>query len=187
MFAKFKAWWQDVNPRDQVRLTFAPRTIQINQQSLQICEASEHDVAAMVAIEKMIYGNAPWNRAAFMADLRRHDRLYLVLKDSDNNVLGFIGGAFNMFKQDTHITNFGVQPNYQRKGLGTYLFKALKQVALAKDMQTMSLEVRVSNYQAQQLYRHLGFVDGEIKPRYYYDNHEDALDMVAKLNQPQKD
>ena len=48
-------------------------------------------------------------------------------------------------------------------------------------MKTLSLEVRVSNYQAQRLYRQTGFIDGEIKRHYYLDDHEDALDMVAQL------
>ena len=40
-----------------------------------------------------------------------------------------------------------------------------------------------SNYQAQRLYRRMGFMDGELKRHYYLDNHEDALDMVAQLEE----
>ena len=50
-------------------------------------------------------------------------------------------------------------------------------------MRTMSLEVRVSNYQAQRLYRRLSLIHGELKRHYYLDNPEDALDMVAELEE----
>ena len=48
-------------------------------------------------------------------------------------------------------------------------------------MENMSLEVRVSNYVAQSLYRKLGFQDGGIRKGYYTDNQEDALVMWVSL------
>jgi len=45
----------------------------------------------------------------------------------------------------------------------------------------MSLEVRVSNEIAQNLYRKLGFQNGGIRKGYYMDNYEDALVMWVKL------
>ena len=44
----------------------------------------------------------------------------------------------------------------------------------------MLLEVRVSNAPAQNLYRKYGFEVIGRRPRYYTDNHEDALVMVAE-------
>jgi len=41
----------------------------------------------------------------------------------------------------------------------------------------MTLEVRVSNAQARQLYRRLGFVDRGCRKKYYSDNNEDAIIM----------
>ncbi|MDM8219392.1 MULTISPECIES: ribosomal protein S18-alanine N-acetyltransferase [Limosilactobacillus] len=181
MFEKFKNWLEQTNGIDRVPMTFASRSISINQKPGMICQAKEADIAAMVHIEELIYGVAPWNRAAFAADLKRNDRLYLVLKNAEADVLGFIGCAFDQDKADAHITNFAVHPAYQRQGIGTYLLQTIRQLALAQKMKTLSLEVRVSNYQAQRLYRQMGFIDGEIKRHYYLDDHEDALDMVAQL------
>lgn len=164
-------------------MTFASRSIRLNHQSGTISQAKEADIAAMVHIEELIYGVAPWNRAAFAADLKKSDRLYLVLKNANGDVLGFIGCSFDWNRADAHITNFGVHPAFQRQGLGTYLLQTTRQIALAQAMRTMSLEVRVSNYQAQRLYRRMGFMDGELKRHYYLDNHENALDMVAQLEE----
>jgi ribosomal-protein-alanine N-acetyltransferase len=41
----------------------------------------------------------------------------------------------------------------------------------------VSLEVRVSNYTAQNLYRKYGFREAGLRHRYYSDNQEDALIM----------
>lgn len=47
----------------------------------------------------------------------------------------------------------------------------------------MTLEVRVSNEPAKNLYRKLGFEPSGVRPGYYSDNGEDALIMWAELDQ----
>ena len=46
----------------------------------------------------------------------------------------------------------------------------------------MTLEVRVSNKVAQNLYRKFGFVEGSIRKNYYSDNQEDALVMWVNFD-----
>ena len=50
----------------------------------------------------------------------------------------------------------------------------------------MTLEVRVSNITAQNLYRKLGFEERGIRKGYYTDTHEDALIMWKEDLGPQK-
>lgn len=45
----------------------------------------------------------------------------------------------------------------------------------------MTLEVRVSNEVAKQLYRKYGFQNGGIRKRYYTDNYEDGLVMWVNI------
>ena len=45
----------------------------------------------------------------------------------------------------------------------------------------VTLEVRVSNTRAQKLYRDIGFVDNGIKKDYYFNDREDALNMVLDI------
>ena len=56
-------------------------------------------------------------------------------------------------------------------------------IVLCKEMEVrlMTLEVRVTNHTAQNLYRKLGFQDGGIRKNYYTDDHEDALVMWVEL------
>lgn len=48
-------------------------------------------------------------------------------------------------------------------------------------MDRMTLEVRVSNYPAQDLYRRMGFSAAGVRKGYYADTGEDALIMWAEL------
>lgn len=49
----------------------------------------------------------------------------------------------------------------------------------------VTLEVRVTNYKAQNLYRKYGFHGAGMRHRYYSDNNEDALIMwTSEINSP---
>ncbi len=49
----------------------------------------------------------------------------------------------------------------------------------------VTLEVRVSNYTAQNLYRKYGFREKGLRQKYYSDNQEDALIMwTDEINSP---
>lgn len=70
---------------------------------------------------------------------------------------------------------------YQRKSIGSFLIDEIEKFAIMNRCETLSLEVRVGNRDAQKLYRKLGFQSRTIKKGYYTENNEDALDMVKIL------
>ncbi|MGM9907873.1 ribosomal protein S18-alanine N-acetyltransferase [Limosilactobacillus sp.] len=182
MFEKFKSWCRvNINGRKWPMLDFARRVVVIKHHQYVVRMASEQDIKTMVDIERAIYGDAPWSYAAFQIELRRpQDRLYLVIVD-DGQVVGFLGMAVDWYRLDLHITNVGVTPGYQQKGIGTYLISTALNYACHTQLRSVSLEVRVHNLVARKLYEQLGFREREIKHRYYLDNHEDAIDMAADL------
>jgi ribosomal-protein-alanine N-acetyltransferase len=51
-----------------------------------------------------------------------------------------------------------------------------------KEVRTILLEVRRSNLAAIQLYRSFGFSAVSLRPRYYADNFEDAVEMNLLLD-----
>jgi ribosomal-protein-alanine N-acetyltransferase len=84
-----------------------------------------------------------------------------------------------MFAPDeAHITNIAVHPQERRRGIGRVLLVHLIDTALDRRVEALTLEVRVSNVAAQNLYRSLGFAPAGIRQR-YYENSEDALVMWA--------
>lgn len=182
MFEKFKLWLTNTaGTTSRPVLDFARRVIMIDGHQYVVRMATDQDITTMVQIEEQIYGKAPWSKAAFRTELQRPcDRLYLVIMD-DSQVVGFIGNAVDWHHCDLHITNVGVLPSYQCRGIGTYLISTSKNYARHLKLRSMSLEVRVHNMSARKLYEQLGFHNQHIKRHYYLDNHEDAVDMQADL------
>jgi ribosomal-protein-alanine N-acetyltransferase len=80
---------------------------------------------------------------------------------------------------DSHITTFGIHPDWRRQGIGRQLLLSLADLSMAIGARRMTLEVRVSNEAAQALYRSFGFEVVGRRPRYYTDDGEDALVMTT--------
>ena len=78
---------------------------------------------------------------------------------------------------EAHITTIGVRPQLRGRGYGELLLVTLVEAALDINARWLTLEVRVSNAAAQNLYRKYGFHDAGTRKRYYTDNNEDALIM----------
>jgi [ribosomal protein S18]-alanine N-acetyltransferase len=76
---------------------------------------------------------------------------------------------------EAHITILGIDPHYQRQGLGQVMLYGLLKSAQARQLQWATLEVRVSNQSAIALYRKFGFKDVGRRKGYYQDTGEDAL------------
>jgi ribosomal-protein-alanine N-acetyltransferase len=76
-----------------------------------------------------------------------------------------------------HVTNVGVLPEYRGLGIGELLMRSLMAAAKTRGAKKMTLEVRKSNYIAQNLYSKLGFEPIGIRRGYYLDDREDAVIM----------
>lgn len=98
-------------------------------------------------------------------------------------IIGF-AGMWNLH-DEAHITTIGVIPDLRGRGLGELLFIAMVDEAIRRQVNWVTLEVRVSNLGAQALYRKYGFTVQGRRPRYYSDNNEDAFIMwSASLKDP---
>ena len=74
--------------------------------------------------------------------------------------------------------NVAVRPDRKRQGIARRLLIAAFADALDRGVEHLTLEVRVSNDQARNLYQQLGFAPVGLRPRYYPDG-EDALILSA--------
>jgi ribosomal-protein-alanine N-acetyltransferase len=97
--------------------------------------------------------------------------------DNSRPVVGYCG--FWIAAQEAHISTIAVEPRYRGQGVGQLLLATAIEKALELDATLISLEVRVSNLVAQNLYQKYGFEVVGRRPRYYSDNREDALIMTA--------
>ena len=120
----------------------------------------------------------PWSLSLFLSELRYTDsRVYLVAR-SGLDIVGYAG--LMLVAGDGHVTNVGVAPEHRRQGIATRLMLVLARRAIAEGAEALTLEVRVSNTAAQDLYRHFGFSPAGVRKNYYSDSNEDALIMWAE-------
>lgn len=90
-------------------------------------------------------------------------------------IVGY-GGVW-LSVDEGHITTIATDPEYRGQGVGELLLNGLIDQALDLGADMLTLEVRVSNTVAQQLYLKYGFRPAGKRTRYYTDNGEDALIM----------
>jgi [ribosomal protein S18]-alanine N-acetyltransferase len=81
---------------------------------------------------------------------------------------------------EAHITTIAVRPGLRHRGLGEMLMINLAEASATAGAARMTLEVRVSNREAQKLYEKFTFKEEGVRRRYYSDNNEDALIMWSE-------
>ena len=92
-------------------------------------------------------------------------------------IVGFLGTWYLL--EEAHIVSVGVRSDYRGFGIGELLLIGAIEQARQHRMHTVTLEVRKSNYIAQNLYKKYGFEAMGVRKEYYSDNREDALIMTA--------
>ena len=97
----------------------------------------------------------------------------------EDEMIGFI--LAGMQNGIAHLTTIGVAPEYRQQGIAEKMLHHLENAFLKREINTICLEVRVSNLPAQKLYQKLGYT---IMQRLdsYYSNGEDAFLMMKPLN-----
>jgi [ribosomal protein S18]-alanine N-acetyltransferase len=91
------------------------------------------------------------------------------------SIIGFAG--LWLMVDEAHVTTIAMHPDCRQRGLGEFMLVSLIDIAYEIGAKWVTLEVRVSNYVAQNLYRKYGFREAGLRHRYYSDNQEDALIM----------
>jgi len=129
---------------------------------------------SVLRIEALVYPR-PWSHSLFLSELAlRGSRAYFVARVG-RDVVGYAG--LMLSGDDAHITTIAVDPTHQRHKIGTRLLLVLAREALARGAHNMTLEVRLSNHSAQDLYRRFGFGPVGVRKNYYQETNEDALVM----------
>lgn len=134
------------------------------------------DVPAVHEIERLSF-SAPWPAHAFEQELRGNRLARYLVARAGERVVGFAGTW--LMVDDSHITTFGVHPDWRRQGIGRHLLLGIADLSVAIGARRLTLEVRESNDVAQALYRSFGFEIVGRRPRYYTDDGEDALVMTT--------
>ena len=129
-----------------------------------LCDKSLlHDIARL---EKE-YFKSPWSYE-MLASSMDAGCVFAVAID-DGKLVGYGG-----FYKTGDITNIAVDTSHRGKGIGNTIVQSMLQLASEYEVETLFLEVRVSNSIAIRLYDKCGFKHISTRKRYYEDG-EDAL------------
>ncbi len=131
------------------------------------------DIPAVVEIEKQVFGD-PWP-ASFFAEELAAAFAYARIADRGGALAGYSVAWLGV--GTGHLGNLAVVPGARRRGVAGVLIDDLLRECRERGIETLTLEVRVSNAGAQGLYRRHGFKLAGLRRRYYRDTHEDALVM----------
>ena len=131
------------------------------------------DVPAIVAIENDTF-TLPWHPNVFLTLLTKREALCLGCV-ADGRLIGYL--IADMFVDVWHIMNLAVGAARRRHHIASDLLERYFEITESEPHRGHTLEVRVSNEPAIELYRSYGFVATGVRRGYYSDNREDALIM----------
>jgi ribosomal-protein-alanine N-acetyltransferase len=133
------------------------------------------DLPAIEMIERASYPT-PWSRSMFAGEIAKPHSLCVGAFDEETGQLaGYV--IISRYVDAWHVMNIAVAPTHRRRGIARGLMERLFEVTARDARRGYTLEVRVSNDGAIQLYEALGFRARGVRRGYYTDNREDALIM----------
>jgi len=131
------------------------------------------DLDAVLAIERDSFAMA-WSAELFQGQLARPTTIALVY-ERNGRVVGYL--IADSFVDVWHLMNLCVSRTCRRDHIASDLLGAYFAITEQTGHRGHTLEVRVSNEAAIELYRSFGFISSGVRPRYYSDDREDALIM----------
>ena len=153
------------------------------------------DINQVMEIEQIVFP-APWSARAYHYEITKNDHsTMLVVRPAGMPtsplghlkhrlglaahppLLGYAG--LWLLVDETHICTIAVHPQSQGRGLGELLIVSLLDQSVKLGARRATLEVRVSNSAALELYLKYGFEIVSRRKRYYTDNNEDAYIMTT--------
>jgi len=155
------------------------------------------DIKEVMAIERQSFP-LPWSANTYHHEISNNEHShYIVVRQSFHEkpesfwarllrpaearrapVLGY--GGFWLVVDEAHVSTIATAPPWRGHGLGELLLLAMIEKGLGLGAHIVTLEVRISNIVAQNLYRKYGFIVVGRRKRYYRDNGEDAFIMTAE-------
>jgi [ribosomal protein S18]-alanine N-acetyltransferase len=140
--------------------------------AVEISPLSYADLPKVIAIERRSFP-APWSLAMFVLELSKPSSVCLGAT-YDGVLIGYL--VCSRYHTVWHLMNVAIDSRYRRRRVATALIERLLSET-GGGGERYTLEVRVSNAEAIQMYESFGFRSAGIRRRYYHDNNEDALIM----------
>ena len=141
-------------------------------------ELESKDLDEIVKIEETLYIDK-WTKEAYLRDLE-NDIAYNYVLEHDGVIIGYYG--FWVMFDNIDITKVSIRKEFQGMGLSKILLQDMFNRINNVDIKTITLEVRVSNTKAINLYKGFGFKEISVRKNYYNDL-EDAYILQKEVIQ----
>jgi ribosomal-protein-alanine N-acetyltransferase len=141
-------------------------------------ENHEYYLDKILEIENLSF-STPWSLKGFLQELENPvAQLWALMSD------GILRGYFCswMIREEMQLLDLAVHPKHRRQGYGSLLLTRMIDLAFAREVSRIWLEVRLSGSSARALYENFGFVESGLRKNYYTDPPEDALIMSLELD-----
>jgi ribosomal-protein-alanine N-acetyltransferase len=143
-----------------------------------VCRLSVGASEDIAAIEKES-NRPPWPLDLIQSEFNHsYSRIYGVR--NQGKLIAFLC-AHQVF-EEIHILNFGVAVSERKKGVGRLLLETVLHNSYQDGVKWATLEVRVSNTPAINLYKSLGFFEAGVREKYYTDDQENGYVFRCDLS-----
>ncbi|NIS80798.1 MAG: ribosomal protein S18-alanine N-acetyltransferase [Anaerolineales bacterium] len=139
------------------------------------------DLPVVISIDRLSFP-IPWSERSYRYELQQNPAAHLLVAEKiENGLAGLVGYIGYWFLIDEiHISTIAVHPEHRRGGIGRQLLEAALGHGIGLGATVATLEVRISNEAAVNLYREFGFEIVGRRRNYYRDNNEDAWLMTLE-------
>ena len=147
-----------------------PRRVEAQCTPMQL-----EDIEAVLAIEQQSF-TMPWTEAMFGSELRNERTSHMLVARvgaASDIIVGYLG--YRVVLDEMHVILLAVAPAWRQRGIARQMLCQAMDEAREAGCTRATLEVRVSNTPAQQLYYSLRFAPVGTRPKYYVRPTEDAL------------
>jgi [ribosomal protein S18]-alanine N-acetyltransferase len=140
------------------------------------------DAPAILEIQAATPQMAQWRAADYHNLSRKSGGIVLIAASTEPRceVAGFL--AAQTLAAEAEIQNLAVRADHRRHGVARALLEEIHRRLAAQVVETVFLEVRVSNLPARNLYRTFGYSECGLRSRYYLSDGEDALVLARRLS-----
>ena len=140
-----------------------------------ISDALPSDLEGVERIERECF-SMPWTRAQLEGQLTDENHIFIVAKDEDGRVLGYVG--LMSVLDEGYITNVAVDADHRRQGIADDLLAELEKRGRENALSFLTLEVREHNEAAKALYEKNGYITVGLRKNYYEMPRENAILMT---------
>ena len=156
----------------------------MNKITIQLESLKPEHLEQVVNLDQTCLGGL-WNHSGYQREIDSPNSTALVLNlVPDNKIIGL--GCFWAILEEAHLTVIAIEPHYQGQGLGQLFLCQLLQEARQQKLERATLEVKISNQIALNLYQKFGFKIAGTRKGYYQKTQEDALILwLSGLEKPQ--